>query len=490
MRPNLLTAAALALLTSGCSIARPATGPRPASLAMALDSAFDAPQLSGSEWGVLVKSLRTGEVLYERNAGKLFTPASNMKLLTASATLEALGPDYRYRTTFAAEGPVSDGVLHGDLVVRGTGDPTFSGRFFPDARTAMRQWADSLRAHGITRIAGGIIGVDSAFSGPTLGAGWSWDDLAAYYSTEFDALQFNEGAILVRVTPSRTLGEPGIVVLDPPTGYVRVNNATVTTAPGTPARLEITRDPAGPGITLRGQIPADTPYVAEDVAVRGPVAFFLQVLRETLRQEGVAVEGQALPVDDWLGPRLNARDVPIFTYSSPPMSEIVPGFLKPSQNWIAETLLHTLGYELRGEGSARAGAAVEDSIFSAWGLPTDKMRIADGSGLSRFDLVTPELLVGILTHMRQSPDSTLWYNSLPVGGVDGTLRRRMPGPPLRGNVHAKTGTLTSVRSLSGYLTTVSGEPIVFSILNNHHLHSASAVDEVVDAALRMIAERY
>jgi D-alanyl-D-alanine carboxypeptidase/D-alanyl-D-alanine-endopeptidase (penicillin-binding protein 4) len=351
----------------------------------------------------------------------------------------------------------------------------------------MRAWADSLRAHGISRIEGGIIGVDSAFSGPPLGAGWAWDDLGEDYAAEFGALQFNEGVVGVQVVPGRTVGQPAIVVLDPPTQYVRVENAVVTAARGAPPRLEITREPAGPRITVAGRIPADSAYLMGAVAVRDPPGYFLSVLRETLREEGIAVEGQALNASEWPAPRSPASDVPLFSYASPPLREILPAMLKPSQNWIAETLLHTLGHELRGTGSAEAGEAVVDSVFRHWQLPVDGLRQADGSGLSRYDLVTPELLVALLAHMRQSPNWELWYASLPVGGVDGTLANRMKSPPLHANVHAKTGTLTGVRSLSGYLTTTSGEPVVFSILINHHLHGAHEVDAVVDAALALVA---
>jgi D-alanyl-D-alanine carboxypeptidase/D-alanyl-D-alanine-endopeptidase (penicillin-binding protein 4) len=433
---------------------------------------------------VLVRSLRSGEVLYEKNAEKEFVPASNMKLVTASVALEALGPEYRWRTSFLAGGRVTGGVLHGPLVVRGSGDPTLSARFYPDPRAALRAWADSLRAHGITRIEGGIVGVDSAFAPPTLGAGWAWDDLDAYYAAEFGALQFNEGAIDVQVIPSRTVGRPAIVVLGPPTQYVTVDNRTTTAAAGSPVHLDVARDPVGPGIRVSGVVPADTPFVVESVAVRDPTAYFLAVLRETLREAGVAVEGQALPADEW--PRERPAESPIFTYASPPLREVLPGMLKPSQNWIAETLLRTVGRERRGEGSARAAEAVVDSTFRSWGLPAEDLRLADGSGLSRYDLVTPELLVGILAHMRGSPNWELWYASLPVGGEDGTLRSRMAEPPLRGNVHAKTGTLTGVRSLSCYVTTAAGEPLVFSFLVNNHLRSAAAVDRVVDAAVRRL----
>lgn len=485
-QPRRTSLIALAALFGGCApLARTMGGPRPAPTTVALDSIFADSALAHAHWGVLVKSLRTGNVIYARNAEKEFVPASNAKLITAAAALAVLGPDYRFRTEISAAGPVTDGVLRGPLVVRGSGDPTLSGRFTADPRATFRAWADSLRVRGITRIAGGIIGVDSAFAGPTVGVGWAWDDLDAEYAAEFGGLQFNEGAIEVQAMPSRTVGEPGIVVLNPPTQYVHVDNRTTTARSGTPAGIQVSRDLASSGITVTGALPADTPYVTTATPVRDPTAYFLAVLRETLRAAGVAVEGQALPADEWMADRM--LETRLFTHLSPPLRDILPAMLKPSQNGIAESLLRTVGREARGVGSAAEGAAAVDSMVRAWGLPAAELRLADGSGLSRYDLVTPEILVGILVHMRQSPQGELWYTSLPIAGVDGTLARRMTGAPLRGNVRAKTGTLTGVRSLSGYLTTTAGEPIVFSILVNNHLLSAAAVDRATDGALGIIA---
>jgi serine-type D-Ala-D-Ala carboxypeptidase/endopeptidase (penicillin-binding protein 4) len=483
MRGRPLLAVLLLLLTACTAAARPASAPAPSSLAAALDSIFADTAFQHAHWGVLVRSLATGETLYRRDAAKAFIPASAMKLVTGAVALSVLGPDYRFRTTFSATGTVRSGTLQGDLVVRGSGDPTLSERFAPDARATMRAWADSLRARGIARIAGGIVGVDSAFVGPALGSGWAWDDLSAAYSAEVGALQFNEGAIDVQVVPARNVGEPAVLIFDPATQYVHVNNLAVTTQRGSTARLEITRDPAGPGMTLTGVIPVDTPAVTLTVAVRDPADYFLSVLRETLREAGVAVEGQALTAADWPEARSPAGERQLFTSASPPLREILPGMLKPSQNWIAETLLRTLGRERRAEGSARAGVAVVDSVLRGWQLPMDGFRMVDGSGLSRYDLVTPELFVGILTRMRNDPAWELWYSSLPSSGQSGTLESRMQGAPLRGKVHAKTGTLSGIRSLAGYLETERGETVVFSVLLNNHVRTSAAADRVAEAAL-------
>jgi D-alanyl-D-alanine carboxypeptidase/D-alanyl-D-alanine-endopeptidase (penicillin-binding protein 4) len=477
----------LALSLTGCATLAPAGGVGTRSLALRLDSILADTSIAHAHIGVEVRDAATGATVYERNSERLFVPASNMKLFTGAAALEGLGPEYVFRTRVSAIGPIRDGVLEGNLVVHGTGDPTLSERFYDDPRDVFRSWADSLRAHGIHTIEGEIVGVDSAFPGPGLGAGWSWDDLDSYYSAEYGALQFNEGAIRVDVFPGAQPGAPAMVVLDPVTQYIPILNRTHTLPAGGETSISITRDVTGPGFVVTGEIAADT-AIQRDVAVRDPTLFFLTVLRETLRSAGIQVQGAAVDFESLEAGDLSVeRALPLFTHSSPPLEEVLPGMLKPSQNWIAETLLLTVGRELGEAGTARAGAEVADSMFTAWGLDTDELRMRDGSGLSRYNLISPDITADLLERMSRSEHAALWLASLPHGGVDGTLERRMPEPPLYGNVQAKTGTLSGVRALSGYLTTASGDRVIFSTLVNNHARSASIVDRVVDAALLEIA---
>jgi D-alanyl-D-alanine carboxypeptidase/D-alanyl-D-alanine-endopeptidase (penicillin-binding protein 4) len=482
MRKLLLT---LVLSITACQPARPISAPAPAPLAAALDSVFADTALAHAHWGVEVRSPRTGKVLYRRNAERMFVPASNTKIVTGAAALEALGPEYRYRTALEAAGPVERGELRGDLVVRGSGDPTFSTAFHPDVRAVFRAWADSLRARGITRVAGRVVGNDDVFDDIPLGRGWAWDDLEAYYAAEISGLELNQGVIGVRVAPGARPGDPARVTLAPPTAYVPVENRALTSAAGE-ARVSVSRAPSGPGIVVSGTLPADTAGVEESIAVRDNTLYFATVLRETLREAGIRVDGPAVDADALPGGAPALATTPLFVHASPPLREILPAFLKPSQNQLGEILLKTLGRELRGEGSARAGIAVTDSLVRAWGLEARLLRQADGSGLSRYNLVAPDLLIGILARMAESPHREVWLAALPVGGVDGTLRNRFKGTPLEGRVRAKTGTLSGVRSLSGYLPNAAGETVLFSILVNHHVRSAADADRVIDAALRRI----
>jgi D-alanyl-D-alanine carboxypeptidase/D-alanyl-D-alanine-endopeptidase (penicillin-binding protein 4) len=480
----LLAATAL----GGCAPALGARTAHPSPNAAAIDAIFADTAFAHAEWGVMVRSLDSGATLYRRNAERAFVPASNMKIITGATALEVLGPEYRYRTELLAAGSVQGGVLRGTLVVRGSGDPSIAARFGGDARATFRAWADSLKAKGVRRIEGGIVGIDTVFTDPPLGRGWPWDDLDAYYSAEVSGLEYNDGSLDIRVFPGKTVGSPAIVVLDPPTSYVQLANRVTTAPAGRPARLNVTRDPVGTGVTIEGEVPVDATRVDESVAVRGVSAFFVTALRETLREAGIAVEGPAMTFEEWPQPVPLTRMALLFTHRSPPLSEILPKFLKPSQNQTGEILLRTLGREMRGKGTAAAGAAVVDSLLRARGVQTaQQLQMADGSGLSRYDLVTPEVLIGVLTFMTRSPNWNVWYPALPVAGEDGTLASRFRGTPAAGNVHAKTGTLNGVRSLSGYLTTAGGERLVFSTMVNNHMRSARDADRVIDSmVLRLV----
>ncbi|HEX5724597.1 MAG TPA: D-alanyl-D-alanine carboxypeptidase/D-alanyl-D-alanine-endopeptidase, partial [Longimicrobiaceae bacterium] len=276
----------------------------------------------------------------------------------------------------------------------------------------------------------------------------------------------------------------GRVWLDPPTAYTPVANATVTAPAGTLREVRVTRAASGPGLTISGPVPHDTLVYTERVAVRDNTLYFATVLTETLRDAGIRVDGAPLDHDTRAlrqAPALSADT--LFVHASPPLREVLAAFLKPSQNQYGEILLKTLGRELRGTGSAAAGIAVVDSLARAWGLPPRRLAMADGSGLSRYNLVSPDFLAALLAHMARSPRFEAFHAALPVAGQDGTLAARMRGTPLAGNVHAKTGTLSGVRSLSGYLTTAAGERVLFSAMVNHHTLTSRDADRLAEAAL-------
>lgn len=484
-RPLRLAAAALlALLAAGCAAhAHPGClAPATRHLATELDSAFSGPEFDRAMWGVVVQSLDTGEVVYRRNAERLVMPASNMKLLTSAAALVRLGADFRYRTTVLARGARRGDTLAGDLVVVGRGDPTFSQHAAggSDVLASLRPWADSLRAHGVRAVAGRVAGDGSWFTDPPLGRGWAWDDLADSYAAGVGALQFNEGFALLQVAPGDTAGAPARAALLPSGAPMRVFSAAATAPRDSGVeRVEFDRAPFTDSVTVWGRISAGHAPESLEVAVPDPVRYFEAALTQVLREAGIAVLGQAASA----APAAET----LFVWRSPPLRDILPLFLKPSQNQIGETLLRTLGGEVKGVASADSGRAAVREVLRDFGVADDAYVMADGSGLSRYDYVAPETLARILLGMARRPDFDVFYQALPIAGVDGTIATRMRGTAAANNVHAKTGSIANVRSLSGYVTSADGERFVFVMIANHFTVPRRVVEVVQDHVLQRLA---
>jgi D-alanyl-D-alanine carboxypeptidase/D-alanyl-D-alanine-endopeptidase (penicillin-binding protein 4) len=449
-------------------------------------------------WGVVVQSLDNGEVIYRRNAERLVMPASNMKLLTSSAALVRLGADFRYRTTVLTRGARRGDTLAGDLVVVGRGDPAFSlhASGGTDVLASLRPWADSLRAHGVRAVAGRVVGDGSWFTDPPLGRGWAWDDLAESYAAGVSALQFNEGFALLQVAPGDSAGAPVRAAWLPAGAPMRIF-ASATTAPRDSAieRIEFDRAPFSDSVTVWGRLSAGHAPLSFEVAVPDPVRFFEAALTQALREAGIAVLGRAAPAPAAPAVPAAAATMPpapavaetLFVWRSPPLRDILPLFLKPSQNQIGETLLRTLGGEVKGVASADSGRAAVREVLRDFGVADDAYVIADGSGLSRYDYVAPETLARILLGMARRPDFDVFYQALPIAGVDGTIATRLRGTAAANNVHAKTGSISNVRSLSGYVTSADGERFVFVMIANHFTTSRRVVEVVQDHVLQRLA---
>jgi len=396
-----------------------------------IDSLISQPDFRNAQWGVLIVNPRTGDTIYSRNAGKLFMPASNMKIITSAAALTLLGPEYRYRTTFLTDGEVRDSLLDGNLLVIGRGDPTVSDRMRGTATTVMDALADSLRAHRIRQITGSLARVGNAFPDSIYGYGWEWDDLGEYYGAGVDELIFNEG-----MAPT---------TLRPPPDTVR-----------------------------------DSLYSGP---AKNPAKAFLDALHDALVRKSIRMDGTVR--DSILSAPLKMDT--LFVLISPPLRDILPALMKPSQNQIAEILLRTIGLERGGLGTADSARKIVGQQLLAWGVQPDGFVIRDGSGLSDQDLLTPETIVRVLDRIQRDTAFAVYYNSMPIAGVDGTIDTRMKGTPAEGNVHAKTGTLAKARSLSGYVTSADGERLIFSILANNTTTPGSAVTHVADVIAAALA---
>jgi len=396
-----------------------------------VDSLTTQTEFRNATWGVLIVNPRTGDTLYSKNAGKLIMPASNMKIITSAAALTLLGPDYTYRTTFLADGPVHDSLLDGNLLVIGRGDPTISDNMRGVATTVMDALADSVRAHGIREVTGSLARVGDAFPDSIHGYGWEWDDLGEYYAAGVDELIFNEG-----MAPT---------TLRPPPDTVR-----------------------------------DSLYSGP---AKDPATAYLNAFNDALLRKQITVEAGVM---DSILPTPFKMDT-LFTFMSLPMRNIIPALMKPSQNQIAEILLKTIGLERGGMGTADSARKIVGQLLLSWGVQPDGFVIRDGSGLSRHDLVSPETIVRVLDRIQQDTAFAVFYNAMPIAGVDGTLKDRMKGTPAEGNVHAKTGSIASARSLSGYVTTADGERLIFSVLSNNWTTPSSEVTGIADQIAAALA---
>jgi D-alanyl-D-alanine carboxypeptidase/D-alanyl-D-alanine-endopeptidase (penicillin-binding protein 4) len=529
MSPHLVTGAGaltLALVLSPACAARraPVTkaessvavrlAPLP-TLRAELEQLFNAPALARATWGVLIQSLDTGETLFALNPNKYVMPASSMKIVTLAAAAERLGWDYRFTTDIATTGTLdpSSGVLDGDLIVVGRGDPTINGRGGPPTRV-FDEWARRLREMGIREISGRIIGDDDAFDEESLGAGWSWDYLGYGYAAPIGALEFNEDVVEVTMHPGSAPGDVVGVEVSPPEAGITIVNHLATGTPGASPDLELRRLPGRNVLELYGTVPAKLPAYTLRASVDNPTLLFVRTLRSSLIAGGIAVRGDAVDVDDLETPTDRLAQRTLFTHDSAPLREIARVLMKVSQNLYAETLLKTLGTlsapltttaggrlgpaaaaggdgpqpAMVVRGTAEGGRRVVRDVLASWGIPPDSVIMYDGSGLSRANAVTPELLVRLLRQMYIAPKhQSAFIESLPIGGIDGTLGDRFRGTRAESNVHAKTGSIANVRSLSGYVRTQDDELIAFSIIANNFNSPQSAVDAVTDRVVDRLA---
>jgi serine-type D-Ala-D-Ala carboxypeptidase/endopeptidase (penicillin-binding protein 4) len=492
--------AAAAVLAASCSLARAqGTGnlaPRAApgatdgvaapSLAARIDAILERPSLRSADWGIEVRDASSGRVLYARAADRRFIPASNLKLLVSATAAHHLDPGYRYRTTLYATGPVRDGVLEGDLVLFGRGDPLISTRYGRPLAGVWDELADSLLARGVRRVSGGVVADDSYFEAQHVSPDWDPYDLRWWYAAPVGALGYNDNSVEVHVAPG-TVGKAPRVSWVPRSEYVQVENRAVTVAAGRAATADLERT-AGTraGIRLFGQVRAGSGTDVEFFAVPSGAEYAGTTFRETLERRGITIGRHAVRVvtDSALSP---ARGATVLAeHWSDPLPRVIGPILLNSQNWIAETLLKTVGREVRGQGSWDAGIAVEREFLTRTvGIDSADLVLRDGSGLSDRNLVTARALVRLLDYVRRTPRMAVVRESLPVAGREGSLRARLTD--LVGRVAAKTGYIGGVDSLSGWVATDDGRTVIFSILANRTNQPSARMKAGIDDVVRAIA---
>lgn len=462
----------------------------------ALRAGFDrlvgTPSWQNAEWGVLVVSLDHGDTLYAVNPHAPLAPASNVKLLTTAAALEALGPDYRFLTYLMSEGEVENGVLHGDLILYGTGDPGLSSRFHTRRDEAFHRLIDQLEAAGIREIRGDLVADQSFLPGPLRPEGWDPRDLNDHFTAPVSALSFNENVVSMRIVPGDRAGVRPDVQTIPDHASLQVMNLAQTVAGRTPRVALLRDDPLEP-IRVEGTIGVGSSDVWRQFTVSEPATFTASVFRATLEARDMSIDGTVRTVDrpgrssvrrisapfaGKRGTRVLAR------HTSPPLVVYLEVINKQSHNLYAEAVFRTIGRTLGGTGSPATSALAVKRTLADVGVDTTGMVLLDGSGLSAGNRVSASMLVGLLEGMSAGPRWRTFWETLPEAGRPRELGR-MYRTAAAGNLRAKTGTIERVSALSGMVRAADGERLAFSILLNQapSVARAKAVENQIGARL-------
>ncbi len=455
--------------------------------------------LERGEIGFEFVDANTGEVVAQQNASKLFTPASNTKLYTTALALVRLGITYTFKTSVRTSATLAAGETAApDLTFIAGGDPNLSGRLLPysplpnhnDPLTAIAKLADQIAAKGIKQINGNLIAEDSRYPYDPYPEGWTLNDGTWSYGAPVSAFSVNDNSVRVTVKGAEP-GELADVQLDPDFDQFVVLNQVVTDK-SNQAKVNMSRPPGSNELVITGTMGRAAPKVEEDVAVTDPALFAAEALKYELEERGISIRGEAQPVHrdlttipDPLGaPRIATlpEGTELASLESAPLFEVVQIVNKVSQNLHAEMLLREVAYATRSVGTLAAGLDERKKFLVEAGIPDKTYVFADGSGLARQGLTSPAATVMLLRYMWNRPEKQAWIDSLPVGGVDGTLKNRFKNIEGAERVHAKTGSLAHVAALSGYLQTKSGRWLIFSMMANAELNDGDDVQKFFDHA--------
>jgi D-alanyl-D-alanine carboxypeptidase/D-alanyl-D-alanine-endopeptidase (penicillin-binding protein 4) len=476
MKP--LVAASLLLLGGCASLSPPRSTPDPLTrLRSEIDAVLSDSLLVPTRTGIKIVSLNSGRVLYDRDSELLMHPASNLKLITTATTLKALGNNFLFKTTILADSTTPDGIVRGNVYLKGYGDPDLTV-------TDLDSMASNVRSQGIRRIEGDVVADVSYFDDLYWGNGWMWDDEPDPDEMFISPLSVNKNFVTVTVLPTFRPGDSAIVAINPPTPYIGVVNSARTVEDSVTTNLHISRlfKERLNIITVTGGIAVHAAPFQRRISVWKPELFAAELFKESLERQGVFILGQ---VRIGVAPSIAHQVV----QRSRPVDSVIIAMNKVSDNLSAENLLKTIGAERRGiPGSARNGMYVVNEYLSSLGIDTTALYLVDGSGVSHYNLLSADQIMKVLIGIaRDRVLGPIVYASLPIAGVDGTLQSRMVGMAAQGNLRAKTGTIGGVSSLSGYVRASDGEMLAFSMVMENYVVPTRMIRRVQDTIGEILA---
>lgn len=426
-----------------------------------LDSLISTYEQYNYTFGIKICSSETNEVLYSRNESGSFVPASNLKLFPTAIALENLGNNYTWKTDFYTNGSVRNGILQGDLILKAEGDPTISHLFLnKEPNAVFKEWADYLYEKGIKSINGSLIVDNSAFAKSGIGKGWKNNYEQSYYASAPSAFSINENYVRVVVKGGSKSGRAPSIRVFPAMGNIKIVNDASTVKYRRRDTISITRNNETNTIYIRGSITKNR-TVGRLINLPNPGEYASNVLYDILENNQINIKGGLRVIET----PANAENLRlVYSYESVPLKEVLKKTNKFSNNFLANQIYLTLGYQLK-QNSAYSEQVIHD-FFNLINTDSEALVIDDGSGLSPINAATPDQFSDILMHMTKSKYFIDFYNSFPIAGVDGTLKNVMRFEPLYKNVRGKTGTINNVKSLCGYIYSKDHELLTFTILVN------------------------